>query len=160
MQTVEGGDSRAESVRNGIDALQKPADFIAIHDAARPLLTQAGVSRIFSAAKEKGSVIPAVRVSSTVKSVADDGRILQTVDRSSLVLAQTPQVFRRDVIENAYSVSKSPSAFTDEASLVEASGHSVFIVDGWPMNIKITTSEDFRMAEALLKSMPDRPTRQ
>lgn len=151
---AEGGASRAESVQNGIQALTRPSDYIAVHDAARPLLTGKWVSEIFDAAKKHKAVIPGIRVSSTVKSVDEKGRIQGTVDRSSLMLAQTPQVFERDVLVKAYANTDNSSVFTDEASLVEASGHPVFVHEAWPMNIKITTKQDFEMAGALLNALP------
>lgn len=151
---AEGGASRAESVQNGMARLSEPCDFIAVHDAARPLLTKQWVTDLFSAAQQKNAIIPAVPVSSTVKSVSDDGQIQKTVDRSSLMLAQTPQVFRRDILEAAYAAATDPAAFTDEASLVEASGVPVFVHNGWLMNIKITTKEDFHLAETFLPALP------
>ncbi|MEZ6124483.1 MAG: 2-C-methyl-D-erythritol 4-phosphate cytidylyltransferase [Planctomycetaceae bacterium] len=155
LTIVTGGATRAESVRNGLRALQKPCDFVAVHDAARPLLTKAWVNQIFSAAEARHAVIPAVPVSSTVKSVAEDGRILKTVDRTTLMLAQTPQIFRRTLLETAYEQVAAAEEFTDEASLVEASGVPVYAVNAWPMNIKITTKDDFHMAEALLAALPN-----
>ncbi len=154
LTVTQGGASRSESVMKGIHALKKPADFIAVHDAARPLLTKAWVSEIFAAAIEKDAVIPGIPVSSTVKSISSDGRIEQTIDRTPLRLAQTPQVFRRSLLENAYHNVADPSSFTDESSLVEAAGHPVFVHNGWPMNIKITTMDDFKIAESLLAALP------
>lgn len=150
IQIATGGASRAESVRNGLAALTQTCDFVAVHDAARPLLTPAGISALFAAAAEKQAVIPAIPVHSTVKSVDSDGRIVNTIDRSALMLAQTPQVFRRDLLESAYAATTDASAFTDEASLVEATGVPVFVHPGWPINMKITTKEDLEVAEALL----------
>ncbi len=154
IKIADGGASRAESVRNGLAVLSEPCDFVAVHDAARPLLTKHWLTDLFATAAERDAVIPAVPVSSTVKSVDNEGRIQKTVDRSSLMLAQTPQVFRRDVLDAAYVATEDASTFTDEASLVEASGVPVYIHQGWPMNIKITTKEDFEIAEAMLAALP------
>lgn len=154
LRIVAGGNSRAESVQNGISALQEQADFIAVHDAARPLLTKSWVSDVFAAAIKHGAVIPGTPVSSTVKRVDEGNNITETVDRSSLWLAQTPQVFRREVLEKAYQDATDHSEFTDEASIVEASGQAVFVHEGWPMNIKITTIDDMKLAEVLLKALP------
>ncbi|MEQ9408870.1 MAG: 2-C-methyl-D-erythritol 4-phosphate cytidylyltransferase [Fuerstiella sp.] len=151
---AKGGASRAESVRNGMRALTKPSDFIAVHDAARPLLTKTWISQIFEAARQKHAVIPGVPVSSTVKKVNAEGAITGTVDRNQLMLAQTPQVFRRRILEQAYQAAPDPSVFTDESSLVEASGQTVFVHAGWPMNIKITTPQDFELAEAFIGALP------
>ncbi|MEO2014571.1 MAG: 2-C-methyl-D-erythritol 4-phosphate cytidylyltransferase [Fuerstiella sp.] len=150
---TEGGACRAESVLNGINSLSQEADFVAIHDAARPLLTETWVTEIFAAAVEHDAVIPGVPVSSTVKAVAGN-TIQRTVDRSGLVLAQTPQVFRRTLLQQAFDSADDLAAFTDDASIVEAYGQPVHVHSGWPMNIKITTKEDFQLAEALLETMP------
>ncbi|HIF01362.1 MAG TPA: 2-C-methyl-D-erythritol 4-phosphate cytidylyltransferase [Planctomycetes bacterium] len=146
---AQGGTCRAESVLNGISSLSQDADFVAIHDAARPLLTEKWVTEIFAAAATHDAVIPGVPVSSTVKAV-DGNTIQRTVDRSGLVLAQTPQVFRRTLLQLAFDAADDLSAFTDDASIVEAFGEPVHVHPGWPMNIKITTREDFQLAEALL----------
>ena len=151
---AEGGATRAESVQNGMAALTKPAKYIAVHDAARPLLTKAWITELFAAAIEHSAVIPGVPVSSTVKSVDKQRQIQSTVDRTHLVLAQTPQVFAREILVDAYASVNDPSKFTDEASILEATGQSVFVHEGWPMNIKITTKQDFEMAEVLLDALP------
>lgn len=154
VKIVEGGASRADSVRNGLDSLSRDSDYVAVHDAARPLLTKPWIDEIFAAAVKHQAVIPGVRVSSTVKSVDSELQITATVDRSNLILAQTPQVFARNVLETAYKAAADASEFTDEASLVEAAGTAVFVHEAWPMNIKITTREDFEMARGLLKVLP------
>ena len=149
---ARGGACRAESVLNGINSLTHDAEFVAIHDAARPLLTAKWVTELFAAAVVHDAVIPGVPVSSTVKAVA--GNVIQgTVDRSGLVLAQTPQVFRRSLLLQAFEAAGNLTDFTDDASIVEAFGRPVHIHPGWPMNIKITTGDDFQLAEALLDAM-------
>ena len=150
LKFAPGGATRAESVLNGLQRLSLPAEFVAVHDAARPLLTDSGITDLFAAAKVHDAVVPGVHVTSTVKQVGPNGRVEKTIDRSVLQLAQTPQVVRRELLESAYAGCAEVSAFTDEASLIEATGHSVFVVPGWPENIKITTAEDFRLAEFLL----------
>ena len=154
IKVVAGGASRAESVRNGISAITEPAEYIAVHDAARPLLTAKWVDQIFAAAVTHRAVLPGVRISSTVKKVRDDGTIHSTVDRTNLYQAQTPQVFERSLLQKAFAACRNLAAATDEASLVEDLGHPVQVVDGWPMNIKITTNEDFRMAELYVNALP------
>ncbi len=154
IKVVAGGASRAESVRNGISAITEPAEYIAVHDAARPLLTPKWVDQVFAAALIHKAVIPGVRISSTVKRIDDHGNIESTVDRTNLVQAQTPQVFERGLLEKAFSVCRSLSSVTDEASLVEHMNHPVHVINGWDMNIKITTNEDFRMAELYLNGLP------
>jgi 2-C-methyl-D-erythritol 4-phosphate cytidylyltransferase len=154
VKIVEGGATRAESVRNGLNAIESDADYVAVHDAARPLLTQQWLDTLFAAAVRHKAVIPGVPVSSTVKQIDGDQVIQRTVDRSNLVLAQTPQVFDRSLLLQAYESADDLSRFTDEASMLEAIDQPVHVVDGWPMNLKITTGDDFRMAEALLDALP------
>ena len=154
VKVVPGGASRAESVRNGLSAITEPADFVAVHDAARPLLTVKWIDQIFAAAVTYKAVIPGVRITSTVKKIRDDGTTEATVDRTNLVLAQTPQVFDRNLLQNAFASCRKLQSATDEASIVEELGHPVHVVDGWPMNIKITTGEDFKLAELYVNSLP------
>jgi 2-C-methyl-D-erythritol 4-phosphate cytidylyltransferase len=154
ITVVAGGKSRAESVRNGITAISKPAEFIAVHDAARPLLTAKWIDQVFSAAATYQAAIPGLTISSTVKRVGKDAIISSTVDREGLVQAQTPQVFAATLLQRAFASCRNPAAATDEASLVEAISEPVHVIDGWPMNIKITTNEDFRLAELFLNALP------
>lgn len=151
---VAGGASRTESVRNGMSAITKPADFIAVHDAARPLLAARWIDQIFAAAEMHQAAIPGLKISSTVKRVSDDAVISGTVERTGLVQAQTPQVFATSLLQKAFASCRNLAAATDEASLVEAISQPVHVIDGWPMNIKITTNEDFRLAELFLNAIP------
>ena len=152
VDLVHGGDSRAETVRNALAQVNDEADFVAVHDAARPMLTAKWVDQIFNAAFESGAAIPAVPVANTLKRV--DGRVItDTVDRTGLWGAQTPQVFRRDILEKAYEAANDMDA-TDEAQLVQNIGHPVQVVVGSSMNFKITTTSDFNMAEALIDRLP------
>lgn len=153
IRIAEGGATRADSVRNGLKALSQSSEFVAVHDAARPLLSADWITSVFEAAAEHGAAIPGLPVTSTVKKVNSDGFISQTVDRTGLFLAQTPQVFSRSLLERIYDSTGEISGFTDDASMVEASGHPVRVVQGWGQNIKITTAEDFRLAERLLDSV-------
>ena len=155
ITVVAGGKSRAESVLNGISAIAGPVDFIAVHDAARPLLTTRWIDQIFSAAKTYQAAIPGLKISSTVKRVGSDAAISATVDREGLVQAQTPQVFAAGILRQAFAGCRNLAAATDEASLVEAISQAVHVIDGWPMNIKITTNEDFRLAELYLTALTD-----
>lgn len=153
IQICTGGATRADSVRNGLQQVGSEADFIAVHDAARPLLTTMWVDQIFAAAARHGAAIPGLRITSTVKKVDAQGIIQQTVDRTGLVQAQTPQVFRRELLEQAYEQVQNPELATDEASLLQSCGCPVHVIDGWPQNIKLTTAEDFRLAELLIASV-------
>ncbi|HQX49898.1 MAG TPA: 2-C-methyl-D-erythritol 4-phosphate cytidylyltransferase [Planctomycetaceae bacterium] len=154
ISVVAGGASRAESVRNGISAIKKPADYIAVHDAARPLLTTQWVDQIFAAAESYQAAIPGLKISSTIKRIGDDALISATVDRTGLVQAQTPQVFSAALLQKAMASCRNLAAATDDASLVESISQPVTVIDGWPMNIKITTNEDFRLAELFLSALP------
>lgn len=156
VEIVAGGKERADSVRNALARVRADVDFVAVHDAARPLLVKKWIDTLFVAAEDHGAAIPAAPISSTIKRV-DNGRISETVPRRNLWAAQTPQVFRRQLLLDAYAKWDGSEA-TDEAQLVEQLGHPVAVVEGSPMNIKITTQEDFKMAEALLSALPkERP---
>ena len=154
LQLTAGGSCRAESVRNGLQTVSPEAEYIAVHDAARPLLTPAWIDSVFAAAIRHKAAIPGLRLTSTIKRVNSSGFITETVDRTGLVQAQTPQVFERGVLERAFAICRKLADATDEASMVEAAGHPVHVVDGWPMNIKLTTAEDLRLAELYLNALP------
>jgi 2-C-methyl-D-erythritol 4-phosphate cytidylyltransferase len=149
---VPGGESRSASVRNALQAAPE-ATVAVVHDAARPLLTRDLLERCL-AALEPGvdAAIAAVPMTDTVKEAASDGRVLRTLDRSTLWAIQTPQVFRADVLRQALSRDELALATaTDDASLVEELGGTVWVVEAPPENIKVTRESDLRMAEALLR---------
>lgn len=152
---VLGGAERFESVANALKELKPEAEFVAIHDAVRPCLTTALVDTVFAQAKSSGAAILAVPVSDTIKKVNDKKHIQETLPRDNLWLAQTPQVFRRDWLEQAYADRhKLGKHITDDAQMVEAAGHPVAVVQSNASNIKITTKADIQLAEAILKSQP------
>lgn len=153
LQIAPGGAERFESVANALKMLKPEIDFVAIHDAVRPCVTESLVTAVFTRAFEKGAAMLAVPVNDTVKSVNDKNQITGTVSRKGLWLAQTPQVFRRDWLEDAYAQRKGGD-ITDDAQLVEAIGESVHVVEGASSNIKITTRGDLALADAILKSAP------
>ncbi len=153
ITVVAGGTSRGESVRKGISAIVKSADFIAVHDAARPLLTAKWIDEIFAAASKHQAAIPGLKISSTVKRISSDAIVSATVDRTGLVQAQTPQVFSAGLLQKAFASCQNLAEVTDEASLLEAISEPVHVIDGWPMNIKITTPEDFQLAEIFLAAL-------
>lgn len=153
IEIVAGGAERADSVQNALSHVKADIDYVAIHDAARPLITDKWVGELFGAAEKHQAVIPAVRVSSTLKRAGKDRQIQETVDRTDLWAAQTPQVFQRQLLLDAYA-QRDDFQPTDEAQLVEHLGQPVTIVEGSPLNQKITTAADFRMAEALLNALP------
>ena len=152
VEIVAGGQTRADSVENALQTVKPDVNFIAVHDAARPLIVKQWINEVFTAAEKSGAAIPAVPLSSTIKQVEGE-TITETIDRRGLWAAQTPQVFARQVLLDAFANRGGQDA-TDEAELVERSGHAVTVVEGWPMNIKITTQADFKMAEALLGALP------
>ncbi len=153
VEIVEGGSERFESVQKALARVKTDVDFVAVHDAARPLLVKEWVDALFVQAEKSGAVIPAVPESDTLKRVGQNRTITETVSRAGLWRAQTPQIFRRQLLMDAFARRGTMQA-TDEAQLVENLGHAVTIVEGWPMNIKITTFADFKMAEALVDALP------
>ena len=153
VEVVVGGETRMESVSHALAEVRPEIEYVAVHDAARPLIAGKWIDDVFSAAMAHGAAIPAVRVSSTLKLEGEDGTIASTVSREGLWAAQTPQVVRRDLLVEAYAA-RGDLVASDEAQLVEQLGHPVQLVPGSPMNIKITTREDLEMARSLLKAMP------
>ena len=126
-------------------------DLVVIHDAARPLITREIISAAVTEARVSKACVAGVRVKDTLKNVSDAGEILETVDRETLWLAQTPQVFRYNVIKEAYDRAERVGyKATDDSKLVERLKISVKIVNGSYENIKITTKEDLSVAEAIL----------
>lgn len=143
----EGGRTRQESVALGLKTLPVKFTYVLIHDSARPLLTTELTLRVINDALEHGAAITAVPLEDTLKQAAGQ-TVSTTVARNNLWRAQTPQVFRRDWLETAHI--KAVGEATDDATLVETLGHSVFITPGEASNFKITTREDLKLAETLL----------
>jgi 2-C-methyl-D-erythritol 4-phosphate cytidylyltransferase len=145
---VAGGAERQDSVRAGLSAADPAAAWVAIHDAARPFASPPLVARVIEAARRHGAAIPALGATDTVKLVRADGSVETTLPRERIRLAQTPQVFRADLIREAHAQAMSgEQTATDDAALVERLGARVQVVDGEPANRKITTAEDLRWAE-------------
>jgi 2-C-methyl-D-erythritol 4-phosphate cytidylyltransferase len=146
---VAGGATRSASVRAGLDAVPDAAGVIAIHDAARPLAPLALWTAVIDAvAKGADGAIPAAPVTDTVKELTDGGHLL-TLDRSRLVAVQTPQAFRADLIKQVH---RSGGEATDDASLVEAAGGRVELIDSREPNLKITSPTDLIWAAALMEA--------
>jgi 2-C-methyl-D-erythritol 4-phosphate cytidylyltransferase len=143
-----GGKRRQDSVAAGLKRL-KEGGWVVIHDGARPLVTADLIERGLEAAKETGAAVAAVAVTDTIKMVGDGEIVRQTLPRRNLRAVQTPQVFRKDVINQAYR--QASGDVTDDASLVEQAGHKVKLYPGSYDNIKVTTPEDLTLAEILLK---------
>jgi len=157
LQIVEGGEHRQHSVANAIAAISaSSSDVVLVHDAVRPFVTDEIIHDVIHAAEKYGAAIAGVPAVDTVKQVertAEGALIRATVPRERVVLAQTPQGFRYDVLKKAIDEATTDSFLgTDEASLVERSGHEVAVVMGSPRNIKITTPADLELAEFYLKS--------
>ncbi len=146
---VAGGAERQESVSAGLAALPPEVDLVLVHDAARALVPVDVVEAVVSALRDgAAAVVPVVPVADTVKRVGISGEVLATVARDDLRAVQTPQGFRRDVLEEAHRAAASP--LTDDAGLVEAAGVTVRTVPGSPEAFKVTTPFDLLVAEAVL----------
>jgi 2-C-methyl-D-erythritol 4-phosphate cytidylyltransferase len=152
-QVVVGGARRTESVAAGLAALDKPSSLVAIHDGARPIVSAESIQSAVAAARKTGAAVVAVRVKDTLKRANDDDLITATVDRVGLWLAQTPQVFERDLLDRAFEKADlNDRSITDDAQLVERIGAQVAVVPGGYDNIKVTTPEDLRVVRALLEA--------
>lgn len=155
VRTVPGGRERGDSVRNALAAVPAEADVILIHDAARPLLTAEVLRRTLDAVDAETGAIAALPVSDTLKRVAEDRAIRETVERRDLWRAQTPQAFPRTMIVEAYRrAAEEGVSATDDAALVEHYGGRVVVVPGDARNLKITRPEDRVLAERLLAMDP------
>jgi 2-C-methyl-D-erythritol 4-phosphate cytidylyltransferase len=151
VKAIAGGASRQQSVLFGLESLPESTELVAIHDGARPLTSPQDIDAVVEAASIHQAAILASRVSDTVKRV-DDSQIVATLDRNHLWLAQTPQVFERELILEAHARAASERIeVTDDAALVEAAGHNVCVIESTSINLKVTTPEDLRIVEALLK---------
>ena len=148
---VAGGKRRSDSVRKGLRWVDKDASLVLIHDGARPFVNKKIIKRAVAAAAKFGACVSAVPVKSTIKVSGRGDLVKYTPDRKGLWEVQTPQVFRRELIERAYKRLRRGSSFTDDASLLENTGAKIKIVKGDYNNIKITTAEDMKVAEALLR---------
>lgn len=150
---VAGGKTRAESVRNGIYSLDaETVKIVAVHDGARPFVTPEEISATVEKAAKDGAVCLVAPVFDTIKRVTGD-KIVETIDRNTLRRALTPQTFRFEILQTAFSLKNFDAAATDECFLVEKAGFEIFYIDGSAKNIKITTREDFAVAESFLREI-------
>jgi 2-C-methyl-D-erythritol 4-phosphate cytidylyltransferase len=157
VELVAGGEHRQQSVANALNAIAAAADdILLVHDAVRPFVTREIIQDVIAAAQRYGAAIAGLPAVDTVKQVertAEGALIKATIPRASIVMAQTPQGFRYSVIKKAFDEASADGFLgTDEASLVERSGHEVAVVMGAPRNIKITAPADMELAEFYLKS--------
>jgi 2-C-methyl-D-erythritol 4-phosphate cytidylyltransferase len=155
VQIANGGAERFESVANALSMVKPEVEFIAVHDAVRPCITESLISDVFAKAEKTGAAMLAIPVSDTLKQVDPNKQVKATMPRQGLWLAQTPQVFRRDWLQEVYeNRTRLGANFTDDAQLMEAAGFAVHVVEGATTNIKITTKQDLILADAILKSLP------
>ena len=142
-----GGPGRQDSVRMGLEALGE-CEWVAVHDGARPLVTRELIEAGLEASRETGAAVPALRLVDTIKEADAGGTVVRTLDRGRLWAAQTPQVLRYDLIVRAHQ--EVTAHVTDDAAMLESLGLAVKVFPGSRQNIKITTPEDLRLAEAML----------
>jgi 2-C-methyl-D-erythritol 4-phosphate cytidylyltransferase len=154
LRLVPGGKERQDSVYNALKVLHKEADeldIVLVHDGVRPLVDPVQVRQVVAAARRHGAAILGIPCQDTLKRVGTKGEVVETVDRQELWQVQTPQAFRAALLWRAYQDAVSRGFYaTDEAALVEALGEMVAVVPGSPLNLKITTPDDLKMAEAFM----------
>ena len=147
-----GGKTRAESVYRGFVQVGSRTDYVLVHDGARPLLRAGLLRRLLRAARRSGAAVPALPVGPTVKQVSPRGVVVKTLKREGLWEVQTPQIFRKALLGEAFRrAGRLKEEVTDCAALLERTGHRVKVVMGDPINLKVTTPMDLVVAEALLK---------
>lgn len=146
VEIVEGGEERFHSIRNGLNVAV--GDLIAVHDAVRPLVSQKVVKDVFESAAKFGAAIPVIPLKESIRELIDEGS--RAVKRNNFRIVQTPQIFKAEILKTAYQQNYQPD-FTDDASVVESKGHKIHLIEGNFENIKITTPEDLKIAECLMK---------
>jgi 2-C-methyl-D-erythritol 4-phosphate cytidylyltransferase len=145
-QVIAGGPERFHSVKSGIKLVETES-LVAVHDGVRPLLSLDLIKRVFEAAAKYGAAVPCIEVRESLREINGVSSI--PVDRHVLRLIQTPQCFRSDMLIDAYNISYQPK-FTDDATVVENAGHKIHLVEGDPLNIKVTLPMDLVIAESLI----------
>ncbi|MEM9411364.1 MAG: 2-C-methyl-D-erythritol 4-phosphate cytidylyltransferase [Planctomycetota bacterium] len=153
IDVVLGGKERSDSVQNALKKVDDSIGFVAVHDAARPCVSDEEIENVFAMARTSNAAILATPVANTLKKSAPDKSIAGTVDRSGLWNALTPQVFEKQLLLDAYSKLGEQRA-TDDAQVVELTGQNVSLVEGSPLNIKITTKRDLNLAAACMAAKP------
>ncbi len=152
IKIIAGGTTRAESVCRGLSAIDsEKCEIVAVHDGARPLVAVEEIAATIEKAREIGAACLVAKVTDTIKEVRD-GKIIGTINRENLRRALTPQTFRFEILQKAFAPENFDAGATDECFLVEKLGCEIAFVDGGASNIKITTREDFAVAEILLKT--------
>ena len=152
-KVVVGGKKRQDSVYNGFCELSQKTEIVLVHDGVRPFLSHQMIQKSVDAAREYGAAITAIPVNDTIKRVDDSGLVSQTVDREGLWRVQTPQVFRYELLQEAFKKANSEKFYgTDEGTLIEHLGKPVKVVEGSEQNIKITRPEDLRLSEIFISN--------
>jgi 2-C-methyl-D-erythritol 4-phosphate cytidylyltransferase len=160
VKVAQGGAERHDSVFNGLSAIIEEAEYVAVHDAARPCVAPEMIDRVFAEAAKTGAAILAAPLRGTIKRVSGSMVIDETLSREGLWEAQTPQVFRKSVLVEAYARrAEFAGAITDDAQLIEATGHPVSVVESDFTNLKVTAKADLTLANAILKNRPALPAR-
>ena len=166
-QIIAGGAERSDSVRAGLEQVDPKSDYVAVHDAARPMITPEKILRVYEAARVNGAATLAEPINDTLKRAdlaasakeAVDLTIAESVDRSGVYAMQTPQVFERKLLEQAYdTVAKKKICVTDEVSAVELTSHKIVLVPNYDFNFKVTYPRDLPLAEFVLKQRADTTT--
>ena len=150
IRLVTGGSCRAESAKNGFYSISQDTEFVAIHDAARCLITPELIAKVVETAHKNGAATAVCGVSDTVKTVDENGKVSSTIPRTSVFRAQTPQVFSKEVYERALTSFTDLSTVTDDNMLVENVGVDIYAVNLGEQNIKITTADDLALAKSIL----------
>ena len=151
IHLVPGGAQRQDSVQAGLRAVSDSSEFVMVHDAARPFVTRELIDTVLAEARLSGAAVCGAPCSDSLKEVAEDGQVTQTIDRSKLWTVQTPQIFRTKLLREAYEKALQTGAiFTDDTAVVEKMGHPVRIVLYHGINFKVTTPMDWKLAEAYL----------
>ncbi|MGA3281453.1 MAG: 2-C-methyl-D-erythritol 4-phosphate cytidylyltransferase [Smithella sp.] len=152
INTVAGGNQRQDSVKNCLEAVTGDCDMVVIHDAVRPFVTEDLIRQVVEAARITGAASAGVRAKDTIKETTEDNNVWATVPRHNLWLTQTPQAFKLELLKEAFTNAYDEKFYgTDDASLIERIGKEVKMVEGFYVNIKITTREDMMIADALMK---------
>ncbi len=147
LRVVTGGAERTDSVRNGLKALPKAVRYVAVHDAARPLATAGLFRQCLAAARECGGAVPGKPVPDTIKKIDRENFITATVDRSELWSVETPQIFRRSLLEDAYR--RAANSFTDDAGVMAEAGYPVKMVISPALNLKVTYPENLQVIQLI-----------
>jgi len=150
---ISGGERRQESVFNGLQSISQETDIVVVHDGVRPFLSKPILDTSIKKAREKGTAIVAISVKDTLMKISEQGIFSEGLNRNSIWRIQTPQVFKREILIDAFEKAQKDDFFgTDESTLVTRLGIPVYVVNGSELNIKITTPEDLVLGESILKA--------